>query len=75
MPKNMYADQKNVIEQIDSAICLLCEANGSCTVSEVMALARVNSTNDTKQLVVNRAEYMEFRVEKSGNGHRIFDWW
>jgi hypothetical protein len=74
MSKHSYSDRPNLIEDIDASILLLCESKESCTVSEVLQLARVNSTHISKQVVIARAKYMEFRVESVGRGFRIFDW-
>lgn len=68
-----YKDTQNAIEQIDACIELLCMENGRCTPSEVLALCRINATNEMYQVVVNRAEMHEYTVKKSGKGHTILD--
>jgi hypothetical protein len=68
-----FADRKHAIDEIDSAIELLCMANGSCTVTEVLRLARVTSSEQNKMLVLLRAQYYEYRIQSVHGGHRILD--
>lgn len=71
---NLYAYRSNLIENLVASIEVLCSENGSCTVTEVLRFAQVNSTPDIRQLVVYLATVHEYRVENRRNGHRIFDW-
>jgi len=73
MTKSAYLEH-NVINEIESAICLLCEENGSCTPTDVLRILGFEESCLTRTLVCNIALVLEFTVVSSGRGYKISDW-
>ncbi len=72
MSKHYY--KHDVVEEIRSAIELLCWNGNSCTPTEVLKLAKMNPSSELYSLTIQVAICSGYIVESAGRGYRIYDW-
>lgn len=61
-------------EDIESALELLLRESEETTPAEVMKLLGIRAGGSNTRYVIEVAKFMEYRVEMTGKGWRIYDW-
>lgn len=63
-----------VIDELESAIDLLCEEYQCCTPTEVLRICKFCESREMRTVVLEIAESRGYRISSSGRGFKIFDW-
>lgn len=64
---------RNIVDEIEAGIHLLCDCNGRCTPTDVLRVVELPETNELRTLVINLAERLEYTIKSSGRGYVILD--